>query len=145
MKLGLKYALIVFAVWVSSPLLLGALVYLINSALLDPSFIFFLFIPAIILSLITYFLSTIKSSALRTGIFYSIVGVLIWVSPALYFLRTSDFYISHNTITKSLLILIPSIILAALFFYIGKYKVELESSDISDLYLKRNKYKSTPE
>lgn len=140
MKNPYRYPIIVFLIWITSPLLLAALISLFDSILVSPkSIVFSILVPGIVFALISYGSTKIKDKNLRVGIFYSLIGISIWFSPAVYFLPTSPVYNSLPSTLRILLILIPTLALGILFFLLGSHKAEPDK-DISDLYVKSYLY-----
>ena len=141
MEKSKRYAVIIFLLWICTPLLLSSLLFAFNNRVATKIFFIYLIIPAIILSLIAYGISNIKKSALKVALFYGLVGASIWLSPAAYFLKDSELFLSFSLVVRFLIIFIPTLILGILFFLIGKNK-ENPEEDISDLYLKSYVYSS---
>ena len=139
MKTELKYPLIIFLLWIAAPLCLYLIIYFVNNLILNPNFFISLIIPAIALSLLSFLLTKIKNREIRTASYYSLVGALIWASPAIYFLTGSELYYSLSSTNKVLLILLPSALLSIIFFIFGKIKAK-PASDLSDLYVKKYMY-----
>ena len=133
-KRGIKYAAITFLLWVISPLILAFLVYLINSTLLNSYFIFNLILPAFVLAVIAFGISHLRQKALRKGAYYSLIGAMTWASPSIYFLPGMSIYPSLSFISKLLIVIVPSLVLAILFFFIGKN--QNSEDNLSALYVK---------
>lgn len=137
-----RYAIVVFLIWTCSPFILAAIQAAISSVFVGLNFFFYLIFPALILSLVALGISRIKDSSLRVGLFYGVLGFSIWLSPAIYFLRDSQFYISLPIIIRNVILILPAAVLASLFFYMGKNK-DNPQKDITDLYVKHALYSSS--
>ncbi|MBS3091446.1 hypothetical protein J4217_03305 [Candidatus Pacearchaeota archaeon] len=132
---GVKYAIICFLLWICAPLLLSSLQFTINNVLIGNTFLYYLLIPALFFGLLAFFISNIKEDSKRVSLFYALMGFAVWFSPALYLLKDSKFFLSLSQTLQLSTIILPSVILAFLFFYIGKNK-ENPEKDITDLYIK---------
>jgi|SRR3989344_6616311 len=135
-----KYPLIVFLLWIVSPLLLLSISSLYNSIILDPkSSLTNLMAPAILFSIFAYGITKIKKQDVRVGLYYALIGAVIWSSPAIYFLPSSSVYSNLSQLGKFLTIIIPTTLLSLIFFAIGKTKSSPEK-DLTDLYIKNNAF-----
>lgn len=135
MKKGMNYAILIFLLWICSPLLLSSLKFAVENVIISDSFFYNLFTPALIFSIIAFLISNIKKDSIRIGLFYGLIGAIIWVSPAAYFINDFPESISSNIISRYLVIIIPALILSSLLYYIGKTKQQ-QNKDITDLYIK---------
>ena len=136
---SIRYAIIIFVLWVVPPFALAFLVYLVNSSLLKPAFLTNLLVPAIILAVISYALSRVRNPLVSKGTFFALIGALIWASPAIYFLPASNLYQALTPLSKLIVILAPAAVLSALFFFIAKAQLE-KSENLSDFYVKKALY-----
>ena len=136
---SIRYPAAVFLIWIFSPIFLFSIVYFFGNVIFNQNFVLHLLIPGIFLSIISFFITKIRNKKYRLGSFYALMGALIWASPAIYFLPTSELYISLALQFRFLMIALPATVLALLFFYIGKNKAET-SNNLDDLYLKRAIY-----
>ena len=136
---SIRYPAMIFLLWIFSPILLFSIVYFLGNVIFNQNFVWNLVIPGLVLSILSFFVTKIKNKGYRSGAFYALAGALIWASPAIYFLPTSQFYLSINSQFRFLSIALPTAILALLFFYIGKNKAEFPNN-LKSLYLKRAIY-----
>ena len=136
---SIRLAGLVFLIWVYSPIILYALVYFFTDIIFLENFVSKLLIPAVVLSLISFFISRIEDKKIKIASVYSIIGAAIWASPAIYFLPASSIYSNLNPSLQVLLVLLPSSLLALLFFYIGKEKAS-SPTNLSSLYEKKDMY-----
>lgn len=138
-KIGYKYTLAVFLLWIAPPFLLGLYIFVFNNILLSESFLWSLLIPGLVFAVISFAISRIKNPSLRRGSFFALVGATIWSSPALYFLPSSNFYSALPSVGKFMLIIVPTTLLSLIFFVIGRTG-EQNLDKMSDLYVMHNRF-----
>ena len=136
---SLKYAILIFLIWIISPLIISAFVLLYNNLLINPDFLIRLILPGIVFSIFSMGISSIKDNTLRVALFYSLIGILIRSSPAIYFLPSSTLYNSLSGVWRFAIIFVPTLFFSFTFFIIGKNKEDYKK-DITDLYIKKNIY-----
>src|SRR3989338_5100191 len=103
MKKWANYGVLTFLLWVVSPIVLTAVVSLVNRLLIDFRFMLFnLLIPGMVLGILAMLTTNIKRKDLRVATFYSIIGFVIWFSPAIYFLTASPYYLALNNPLQAL-------------------------------------------
>ncbi len=138
MKEGLKYSLITFILWIAALAILAFLA-VFNNFLLNPSFLYGLLIPALVFSVFSYGISKIKDKSVKRGVFFALVGAIIWASPALYFFPSSKLYSVLSPLLKFLVIIGPTTILSLIFFVLGRTESQ-NLDNMSELYVMHNRF-----